>query len=422
MRVLIVSFDKSLAEELKKALAEHEVYVAKNSEEAIKVIPSMVDVVIYDAISGAISEEDINTLYKKKFSDARYIILYDELFPVDENNIVAPKKLLVSRDESPAEIAKKVVEFPVEEPETIADEPETEDIEIEHTYLGVQEESKQEELVPSPSEREVSSQTPGKILVVSFDQTLIDSLKVNLGHEYELIAVKNAKQALEKGKDAQVVVFDAISGMIAEKGLTELSKDADFVNKRYIILVDDLFPINTDNVPLQNKEVLSRDTSPEEIAKLVKEKAGEIAQSVEQAQEEPSQEEIQETVEAEQIPALEALEKVIEQTELEAQEQIQEEDEEEEVPQKEDLNITEEFEEKNIAKELEEKTVQVLSEDMIKDALSRALEDKMEELRAVVEEVVRKEIERIFEELDIKGLIKHATYQALKERLEELIS
>ncbi|HIC96937.1 MAG TPA: hypothetical protein EYP11_00870, partial [Aquificaceae bacterium] len=249
MKVLVVSFDRVLTENLRKALSEHEVYTAKNSEEAIKMIPPDVEGVIYDAISGAISEEDINTLYTKKFSNARYVILYDELFPIDESNIIVSQKLLVPRDTPPQEIVRKLIGF-----------TEAQEAQIEHTTLTPPKET--------PEAVEKTSQE-NKVLIVSFDQALIDNLRAYLGQEYELITAKTVKQAMERGRDAGLVLFDAISGVVAERGLLEMSQDPDFAPKPFIILVDDLFPVNTDNIPLEKKTSISRDTDPTRIKEIV---------------------------------------------------------------------------------------------------------------------------------------------------------
>ncbi len=464
MKVLIVSFDKTLTEELKEALSEHEVYTAKNSEEAIKVIPSNVEGIIYDAISGAISEEDINALYKKKFSQARYVILYDELFPVDKNNILPEKKILVPRELSPKEIANKLIEFPeeavehtqdeqVEDVESLVQELGTEDIEIEHTTLdlGTEEQAPQEEYVEREGDKEEPPEEakviPGKVLVVSFDQTLIDSIKANLGSGYSVSAVKTVKQAFEEGKDASVVVFDAISGMVAERGLMELSQDKVMSSKPYIILVDELFPINTDNVPLQDKEVLSRDSNPEEIAKLIREKAKMVTEAVSQEsvteevepvpQEElreeapefevlekagPTVEEVTHTQvqepsqEEEPIPALEALEKVIEEKSFETEPSYQDE------PEKEPIQEEKVETKEPVAEEPLQVVTAAVSEEAIKEAVRKAVEESMQDIRELVMNIVRQEIEKVFEDMDVKELIKQVTYQALRERLEELIS
>ncbi len=427
MKVLIVSFDKVLTENLEKALSDHEVYVAKNSEEAIKVIPSDVEGVIYDAISGAISEEDINTLYTKKFSNARYIILYDELFPINEENILAPQKLLLPRDTDPKEIARNLVEFTVER------EEKPQELEIEPTSLEIPQAGEQEvEVEQQIGKEEVETGAGGKLLVVSFDQTLIDNLRASLGDRWEVVSVKTVKQAMEQGRDASVIVFDAISGVIAEKGLMEMAGDSDLSKKPYVILVDDLFPINVEGIPLQNKVSLSRDTDPARIKEVVEERAEETQQEVEVLQEvleeikEPPQEfeieptsfetppveeeeveaktEVEEEV-AEEIPALEALEKIIE-----------EKGEEEKQEQPATAPPV------DVGRLIEEAVSKALSEDRIREAVLKALQKSMGDLKEIVSKAVEEEVRKVFEEIDVRNIVRQTTYQALKERLEELIS
>jgi len=488
MKVLVVSFDKTLTESLRSALSEHDVHVAKNTEEAIKMMPSDIEGVIYDAISGAISEEDINTLYTKKFSNARYIILYDELFPVDANNILVPHKLLVPRDESPEEIVRKLEEFPMEEvPETeeeaVPQPPE--EFEIEATSLAtppvseevpesvsesVEEAIREIAKVPAePSSGEASPQveeepsTPaagGRILIVSFDQTLIDSLSSAFGDAYEVKSVKTVKQALEEGKEADLIIFDAISGVIAEKGLIDMAADPDLATKFYLILVDDLFPINVDNVPLQRKVAVSRDTDPKRIREIVEEQASlpleekqpeqpgeeEIQQPVQEvsapedqedvpemeitpeAPEIPEVEEIQPPAEEEEeIPALATLEKIIEEQRLreneteaeEEPEEIREESTELSPPQ---VQPAVSLSEEEVSRLIEEAVSRALSEERVREIFSRVVEEKISGVGELINEAVKSELERAFEELDIRNLIRQATYQALKERLEELIS
>ena len=496
MKVLIVSFDKTLTESLQKALEDHEVYVAKNSEEAIKMIPSDVEAVIYDAISGAISEEDINTLYTKKFSNARYLILYDELFPVDQENIIAPQKLLVPRDTDPKEVVQKLVEF---EPEEVKEEkpeesvPEApEEFEIEPTALEVtqeveeetteaEEEAPQEEapqVQEVTEEKEVSEQPQegGKVLIVSFDQTLIDTLKASLGQKYDVVSVKTVKQAMEQAKDARLVVFDAISGVIAEKGLIEMAGDPEIAGKPFVILVDDLFPINVEGIPLEKKVAVSRDTDPERLKEIVREElekapaVGEVAekteeeeavQTVEEAtvqEEEGAVEEVVEEVaqppeefeiepvtqeetiqeiveeapeieieevpqEEEEVPALEALEKIMEEQNIEV-EQVSEEEEAETVEETVQQAAVPQVEAGQIDLDslIENAVSKALSEDRIKEAVLNALRDSMGDIRDMISEVIKQEVNKAFEELDIRNLVRQATYQALKERLEELIS
>ena len=505
MKVLIVSFDKTLTEGLQKALEDqgHEVYTAKNSEEAIKMIPSDVEGVIYDAISGAISEEDINALYTKKFSNARYLILYDELFPVDENNIVPPQKLLVPRDTEPKEVVQKLVEFKPEqvevtqpqeeappeapeefeiEPTALTESPVEEVVEVQEEQPPVQEEvPQQEEVVEEPVSPAGEIQEGGKLLIVSFDQALIDSLKAAFGQQYDVVSVKTVKQAMEHAREARLIVFDAISGVIAEKGLIEMAGDNEIASKPFVILVDDLFPINVDNIPLENKVAVSRDTDPERLKEIVREelekapapqvstqeqpteqpvaveeqepeeqKVEEIVEEIPQVPEEIEVEPVEEPAvqeesvedivqeipqvedvqveevapkeeEEEEIPALEALEKIIEERKL-AEESAEETEEVGEEMEPATVAPQVDISQIDVERVIEDAISRALSEDRIKEAVLKAIGESMGDIRNMISEVVKQEVDKAFEELDIKNLVRQATYQALKEKLEQLIS
>ncbi len=389
MRVLIISFDRTLTEGLKQALSDHEVFTAKNSEEAIKMIPSDMDVVIYDAISGAISEEDINTLHTKKFSNSKYLILYDELFPVDPNNIVVPKKILIRRDEDPKVIVQKMFE----EPEEVA--------------VGKTEEQKTEGEVGEPKHEVPQTD---KVLVVSFDQTLIDTVRDVLGPGIEMVSVKTVRQAIEEGKDASVVVFDAISGIIAEKGLVDMSKDEVMSQKPYVILVDDLFPINVDNIPLSKKFPISRTADPSQIKDTILKALQGTPKVVEEVKEEKV-EEIVERELPEEVPEIE-----IESVETK---------EEEEAPALQALESV--MEEKGWKEEVSEEAVkeavsESLSEERIREIVSKVVEEKLEDIKATLTEAIRSKVDQAFEEVDVKEIIREVAYKALKERLDELVT
>ena len=514
MKVLIVSFDKTLTESLKEAFADHEVFIAKNSEEAIKMIPSDIDVVVYDAISGAISEEDINTLYTKKFSNSRYLVLYDELFPVDMNNIIPPAKMKVPRDEDPSSVASKLTEIPAEavseevqeavqqataptepeieiEPTSLAEAPQQEpepaegegELEIEPASLDVEqvaqeaaemvtqeveapeeviqeipeeltvEEAPVEELPVEEAPPEVQEQPPSpaptaggnKVLIVSFDQTLIDSIRTALGGQYQVESVKTVRQAIQKGTDASVVIFDAISGVIAEKGLIDLSNDQYMKDKPYIILVDDLFPINVEGIPLEKKESLSRDTDPSRIKDLIdqiavpaevkppqQEPEPEPEPTVSEAQEAPT---IQETPEIEEVPEIEPeeVEEVIEQVQEEVTAETPPEEAEEEIPALEALGKIIE-EQKEEVEEAVQQTYQEAEapssppvssaelEAQIKETVRKAIDEKMTEIGGLISDLVRTEIERVFGQVDIERIVKETAAQILREKLDELVS
>lgn len=403
MKVLIISFDKILSEKLKEVLSKkHEVFIVKNTEEALTLIPHEIDIIVFDAISGAISEEEINQLYNQKFSKQKYVILYDELFPVDENNVQPPDKVLVLRDEA------------LEKVPPLIEGEERKPVRINLVKTPVAQEVKVETQQPE------TSQAVGKpkVLIASFDKRLTDEVENLLKDKYEIEVVKNQRLVKEKGRGASVIVFDAISGTIAEKNLTELAEDPVLREKHYLILLDDLFPINVDKLDLPNKEVLNRDIPP----KLIAEHVESMLQKIEmhpQFQEKPVQEELPQLEEEELVVEFhggesleeESLEEVVESQVAEPQESP---------VQKQIAHVG------SVSLSLDENTIKAA----IIEALSKELgglreEVKMEVIgyaRGILESVVREEIEKIFLELKIGNLIREETKRIVEEKLRELLS
>ncbi|MEN3028727.1 MAG: hypothetical protein ABDH29_05875, partial [Aquificaceae bacterium] len=187
MNVLIVSFDKNLVNQLREILKEQNVIDVKNGEEAINTAPPFVDVVIYDAVAGSISEEDINNMYRQKFRDTKYIILVDDIFPVDMNNIIPSNKVKLMRDEAPSKIKELLAGSPIEMPASFQEappqppqevtQPQEESLSLEKFFF----ETEQLEGFPSAYEIQgekipevVKPKTPSgkKLLIVSFDGNL----------------------------------------------------------------------------------------------------------------------------------------------------------------------------------------------------------------------------------------------------------
>ena len=486
MKILIISFDKRLSEELKKVFAKEDVIVVKNSEEALKIAPTHVDIVVYDAISGAISEDDINNLYQKKFSDSRYVILFDELFPVNKDNLMPQDKVLVPREEDPKKVKEIALSFdtepstaqeekPQEQPQTTEEAPKEEEvpplddslIELSHvpevepeepqspteTQPPVEPEPEIEltpivegqEEEPPTTEETTTAEVPvqeetiskkRKALLVSFDATLIDSVKEILGSEYEIETVKNTRQAIERGEDSDIVIYDAISGVIAEKGLTELSENPKFSTKPYLVLVDDLFPIDVDSIPLTLKKSLSRD-SRENLKALVEElilqaEASSIQEEPQLEQEPqpqiteepPTVVETQMEAEEEEIPALENLDKIVEELEKGMPEGTTEQKTEQE-EQETTVEPVEELSEsvppiEELAKEVVESTEPEVSEQTQPPApveVPQVSEGISAESLANVEEIIRKAVKEKLESVNVEGLITKLIRESVREAL-----
>lgn len=413
MKVLIISFDKALTDKLKEALSNHEVFTAKNSEEALTLIPRDIDVIIFDAISGAISEEEINQLYEKKFSTQRYIVLYDELFPVDENNIQPPNKVLIVRDNALEEVLKILEESQTAIPSG---------------------ESKEKEEVSKEEEKERPTIAGRhKILIVSFDKKLTDELESLLKDKYDTEVVKNQKLVKEKGKTASVIVFDAISGTIAEKNLSELAEDPNLREKPFLILMDDLFPINVEKLSLPNKEVVNRDAP----ATLIVEHIENMVQGAERPSEtitEKAPEEEETKLPVEEIPEEELIRGNVLEVE-EEQKTEKEEEKQESLEERIEVQATKSeppqptetaLPVNRVDIPLDEKTLKAA----IVEAVAKELAGLREEVKAevsgyirdVIESVVREEVERYLLELKIGDIIREETKKIVEEKLKELLS
>lgn len=406
MKILIVSFDKNLVDSLEALFTDHDVFTAKNAEEALTLSPPDIDVIIFDAISGAISEEEINQLYQKKFKNQKYVILYDELLPIDTNNIYPPNKVLISRDAVPQEIVNKA--------------------------LGVSTSENREEIIDSLQETQKSAKEPSQIsketekgnnplvLIVSFDKKLTDSLENALSSKYRVQVVKNVKAAKEKGAEADIIVYDAISGSIAEKNLVELSEIPEIREKVFLILLDELFPIDIERINLPFKAVINRDAPidliGDEIDRLAQQKVKETHQTKETISETPSKSEEESIIEEALSPSEEF---VLESTKEEKKDVSSER-----------LASTPREDIKPIVESISEKlTDEKFVKMIVAEAISKELQGLREEIRMeakdyikdVIESVIREEIERFLLELKIADIIREETRKTVERKISELL-
>lgn len=394
MKILIVSFDKNLVDSLKVYLEGYEVYTAKNAEEAIALSPPDINVIVFDAISGAISEEEINHLYEKKFQNQKYVILYDELFPVDVNNIKPPKKILISREAPPEEIVNKIFE---KEEESIPSHQEQTFQEIHEDKTEKGEENKEKPLV----------------LIVSFDKRLTDNIEETLKDSYRTEVVKNMKAVKEKGIYADIIVFDAISGSIAEKNLMELSEIPGIREKPFLILLDELFPIDVEKINLPHKSVLNRDVP----AELIKEEVDKLYTETrkETVKEEPQRQEEESLIETTPMLSLEERET----------ERKEEEKEKEVYPSQQAPQLEENIAQKLSEKLSDEKFVKIIMVEAISEAL-HGLRDEIkaevkEYLKDTLESVLREELEKVLLDIGIVDIIREETRKILEKKISELL-
>jgi DNA-binding NarL/FixJ family response regulator len=439
MKVLIVSFDRSLVKRLKDALSEYEVMDVKNGEEALSLATSYFDVIIYDAISGALSEEDINNLYQQKFKDAKFVVLVDDLFPINAQNLKPQKKMLIPRESTLDQILSAVM-APVQETEeyqlpTLELEIETHKqtvgevdgvIEITPSQqesiqkLFFEEELKLAEAHPE-SKEEVSQYIPEsahpkkKVAVVSFDSTLVDSITPLLSENFEPVAVRSFRDLESILKDVDGVIFDAISGLAAKKRLMELAKDQDIAQKPFLVLIDELFNINIDDVPLRNKHAISREESPKDIVEKFKEIIVPLKE--------------EETTLMQMLGELLEKQEAVQEKEKDAETeeflQIIKELEMPKIPIKEAMPTVSASEQKterleDVLKGVSLEDIKKVIEETIKEEIKRAFEGFNPS--DLVRELLREELKKGIESIPLEGIIKEITYQVLRERLRELIT
>lgn len=464
MKVLIVSFDRSLVKQLKNALSEYEVMDVKNGEEALSLATSYFDVIIYDAISGALSEEDINNLYLQKFKDAKFVVLVDDLFPINAQNLKPRKKVLIPR-ESTLDQVLSAINAPVQETEeyqlpTLGLEIETHKQTVEELEGAIEITPSEQESIETlffekelklaeahlESKEEVSQYIPEsahpkkKVAVVSFDNTLVDSITSLLSEEFEPVAIRSFRDLEILLKDVDGVIFDAISGLAAKKRLMELAKDQDIAQKPFLVLIDELFNIKIDDVPLRNKHAISREESPKEIVEKFKEilvslkeeettlmqMLGELLEKQEAVQEKEEgvePEEFLQIIKELEMPKLE--ESPLPMEEFAFKEQKEEPTPVPQIPIEEAMPTVSASEQKterleDVLKGVPLENIKKVIEETIKEEIKRALEGFNPS--DLVRELLREELKKGIESIPLEGIIREVTYQVLRERLRELIT
>jgi len=485
MKVLIVSFDGSLVKQLRNVLSEYEVTDVKNGEEALSLANPYFDVIIYDAMSGALSEEDINKMYLQKFKDAKFVVLVDDLFPINAQNLKPQKKILIPRDSAPDQILSAIT-APVQETEEY--QLPTLELEIETHKQTVEGLEKQEsiealffekELKPTevqPESKEEVSQyisesvhPKKKVAVVSFDSTLVDSITSLLSENFEPVVLRSFRNLEILLKDVDGVIFDAISGLTAKKRLMELAKDQDIAQKPFLVLIDDLFNIRIDDIPLRKKQAISREEDPREIVEKVKELLSPLKEEETTLMQMPKeffekQETVQEKekgAETEEPPQItkELEMPKLEESPLPVKEFVLEEQKEEptptpQIPIEKAVPTVSALEQKTEEKGLlKGPSIRQVVEEAIKEEIKKAFEGfnpsdlarelLREELKKdigsmlkeeakrvlegftpndLVKELLKEELKRRIESIPLESIIREITYEVLRERIRELIT
>ncbi len=321
MKILLVTFDKEMEQKIRNLLKDYQIVVAKNGEEALLLnVEGDVGLIIYDALAGGIAEEDINRLYDEGFKNVPYIILMDDLFPIDPNNIKPKNKKVISREvevdklpdlvkellekaPSKEETAESVEEKPTEEPKkeepaAAAEETSWEEMFGGITTVGPAKEEKTEpakeekaeaavgetpptapaaETVSEAKKEEVSTPaTPElplkkKCLLVSFDMPLVERIQQIIGDSCDLAIARSAKQALQKygNEFFDIIIFDTISGVFAEKGIKDLYEKGGYKDSLYVVLLDEMLPIDVDKLPVKNLRAIKRESELDLLPEII---------------------------------------------------------------------------------------------------------------------------------------------------------
>ncbi len=393
MNILIVSFDKALVDKLRDVLRDYGLVNAKNVEEVLKSEIPSVDVVIYDAVAGSISEEEINNLYRQRFKEAKYIILIDDLFPVDMNNIDPSKKIGILREEA----AEKIKEVILKEPEDF---------------------STSKEIFETKEEPQPKS----KLLVISFDPEIVKSLKEALSKKVQIIEAKTLRETMERAKDADIILFDTILGMLAYRTLMDMSKEEELRKKPFILLIEELSTIDTESIPLLEKYTFTRTTelskAIQKVFELTEQETPQTPNPFEETLQETPEEASQEALAEQGIPQ----ELTAQEETLQKAENLQASPEPEKSPQVPAPKV------EDIIMAVEEAIKGQLSEERLYSLISQAINyqdlkahiSKLIEVK--IEKTIEEKIQAVFSSINIAQIIREEAHKVLKERLRDLIT
>lgn len=473
MKILLITFDKEMEKKIQELLKDYQIITAKNGEEALLLnIAGDVDLVIYDALAGGIAEDDINKLYEEGFQNVPFIILMDDLFPIDPGNIKPKHKKVISREvevdklpdlvkemvsskgeekeEAPAEVSQekkaqeitaqaeeKKEEFSWEEfmgspaPAPATATENTEQGQPQEVVQEIKEEPKEVETPAQTSTPDVGNISLNKqCLLVSFDMPLVEKVEQLIGNKCDLHIARSAKQALQKygGKPFDVIIFDTISGVFAEKGIRDLYEKGNYKDSLYVLLLDEFLPLDTEKLPVKNLRTVKRESELELLPEIV-ENAPHITfgQLVEQATQEVSQEPTkgqpieekkeEKKEEAETTPQpTEELKPTPVQPQPQVQAQPQPTPAAESAPQPTptataSLGISKEELEKLIEEKINAKVVPLI-EELIRSKLSEVY------IKAIAREIIEPEVNR---EL-VKEIVQEIAEPIVRETLEQLLS
>jgi len=227
MKILVSSFDKLLLEKLQHLLTGENVIFVKNGEEAIKTAPKDIDIVVYDAVSGLVSENDLNALFEKAYKNSKYIVLMDDLFPIDPDNLKMKNKVVISRDRELSvlpELLRKYKELSSSPPPSPSPKPTPSSISSEHTGL--------------------------EIAIISKDEELLKNIQEALSGVANLKVFSPDNINKDEVLKTDIIIYDTTEGVSAARALISMYQNTDIP---VIIILDDMFPIDISRIPISKK-------------------------------------------------------------------------------------------------------------------------------------------------------------------------
>lgn len=386
MKILVSSFDRLLIEKLQHLLSGENVIFVKNGEEAIRNALKDIDIIIYDAVSGLVSENDLNSLFEKAYRNSKYIVLMDDLFPIDPDNLKIPGKIIISRDrELPVlpELVKKYKELITSNKNVSIDKSVNEySLKTQGNY-----------------EYDKESHTGVEISVISKDKELLDNIKSAL----ENIAYIKIFSPEQINKDeilnSDIIIYDTTEGVSAARELINMYQNA---NIPVIIVLDDMFPIDISRIPIVKKVGIVKTEIKSSLKTIVLKLISEYNISSRKAKK--------------------GLDKISEVLAMDSSKSHLK-DIIVDVLKEEIRNSVRESLSGIDFKELAKNAIQsqIATED-IKSLMLNSVNEIVNNMRNEIMNIATKEIETAIKEEDIKAIIREITTTILKERIDSLLA
>ncbi|MFP3253631.1 MAG: hypothetical protein RXN95_01010 [Hydrogenobaculum sp.] len=386
MKILVSSFDRLLIEKLQHLLSGENVIFVKNGEEAIRNAPKDIDIIIYDAVSGLVSENDLNSLFEKAYRNSKYIVLMDDLFPIDPDNLKIPGKIIISRDRELSvlpELVKKYKELITSNTNVSRDKSVNEySLKTQGNY-----------------EYDKESHTGVEISVISRDKELLDNIKGAL----EDIAYLKIFSPEQINKDeilnSDIIIYDTTEGVSAARELINMYQNA---NIPVIIVLDDMFPIDISRIPIVKKVGIVKTEIKSSLKTIVLKLISEYNISSRKAKK--------------------GLDKISEVLAMDSSKSHLK-DIIVDVLKEEIRNSVRESLSGIDFKELAKNAIQsqIATED-IKSLMLNSVNEIVSNMRNEIMNIATKEIETAIKEEDIKAIIREITTTILKERIDSLLA